>query len=60
MGPYGFVWVVQWLDEFFYVDDRLIALPRMARLQEALEVLMGISDRFGLHTYVDKTVGMVC
>ena len=51
---------VQWLAAFFYADDRLLILTIPSRLQAALDVLMGLFDRVGLHTNVDKMVGMVC
>ena len=58
--PDGFGRAFQWLTAFFYADDSLLALPRLARLQAPLDVLTGFFDRVGLHTNVNKTVGTVC
>ena len=44
----------------FYTNDGLIALPRLSRIQDSLDILTGSFDRVGLQTNVLKTVGMVC
>ena len=44
----------------FYVGDGLLALPRPARIQAALDVLMVLFYRVGLQTIVNTLVGMVC
>ena len=51
---------LQKLATLFYVDDRLLASQRLARLQEALDVLEGIFGIVVLRTNMDNTVGMVC
>ena len=51
---------VQNLAAVFYADDGLPTPPQPDRLQEALEVMMGLLYRVGLRTNVDKTVGIVC
>ena len=43
----------------FYANDGLLALPQTAQLQAALDVLTGLFDRYGLHTNVNKMVGIV-
>ena len=55
--PDGFGWAIQWLAEIFYANAGIIALNRPARLQAALDVLMGLFDRFPLQTNVDKRLG---
>ena len=50
----------QWLAAFFYTDDGLLASPRLARLQATLGVLIGVIEKFGLQTKINKTSGMVC
>ena len=59
-GPDGFGRLVQWMAEFFYADDRPLTLPRLSRLQVASYVLTGLFYRVGLHTNINKIVGMVC
>ena len=51
---------VQNLAAVFYADDGLPTCPQPDRLQEALEVMMGMFYKVGLRTNVDKTVGIVC
>ena len=60
MGPYGFGRAVQWLMVFFYANDGLLDLPRILRLQVAMNVLMGLFDRVGLQTNIIKMVVIVC
>ena len=59
-GPDGFRRAVKWTAASFYADDGLLTSPRPARLQAALDVLMGLFNRVGLQTNLNKTVGMVC
>ena len=58
--PEGFRTVVQTLSTLFCVDDRLLTSPRLIRLQEAPDFLMGLFDRVGLRTNLKKMVGMTC
>ena len=51
--------VIQWMAEIIYTDDVLLAPPIPPWIQAALDILTGIFDRVGLHTNLDKTVGMV-
>ena len=51
---------MQKLPDIFYTDDRLLAVSRLARLQESLDVLMGLFYWVGLRVNINKTVGMVC
>ena len=53
-GPEGFGRSVQWMADFFHTYDGLLASPRPARLQAALDVMMGLFDRVGLQTNVKK------
>ena len=55
-----FRWSIQWLAEFLYVNDNLLASPRPSQLQAALVVLARIFGGVGLQTSVEKTVGIVC
>ena len=59
MVPDGVGKGVQCLASLFYADDSLFASPRLARIQAALDVLMGIFDRVGLQTNIYKMVIMV-
>ena len=59
-GPEYFGRAMQNLDAVFYADDGLPTSPQPDRLQEALEVIMGLFCRVVLWTNVDKTVVMVC
>ena len=43
----------------FYANDGLLALPQTDHLQSALDVLTGLFGRYGLHTNVNKMVGIV-
>ena len=60
VGPGGFGRAVQCPAAFFYKNDGLVALPRPSRIQAALYFLRGLFDRVGLHTNVNKIIGMVC
>ena len=57
--PDVFGWAVQWLLAFFYADDGLPSSPRPARIQEALDVLMGLFNWVFIQTNIYRTVGMV-
>ena len=59
-GPEVFRIVVKTRNMKFYADDSLLASPRPARLQEALDVLMCLFYWVGLRKNVDKMVGMIC
>ena len=48
------------LAAIFYADYRLLASPRPARLQKDLGILMGLLNRVGLRTNVNKTVVIIC
>ena len=54
----GFGRVFQQLLALLYVDYGLLVSPWPTRLQEALDVLTGLFDRFGLRTNVAKIVGL--
>ena len=54
----GFERFFQRLVAFLYVDYGLLASPWPPFLQEALDVLTGLFDRFGLRNNVAKTVGI--
>ena len=51
---------VQNLAAVFYADDGLPTSPQPDRLNEALEVIMGLFCTVGQWTNVDKTVLVVC
>ena len=59
-GPDSFFRSVQTLVMIFYVDDRFLASPRLARIQEALGVLTGLFYRVVLRTNVDKRFIITC
>ena len=59
-GTDGFRRAMQWLMALFYNDDGILDSPRLDRLKEALDVLMGMFDRVGSHTNFKKMMGMVC
>ena len=44
----------------FYDEDAIITHQDQVWLQEALDVLIELSDRVGLHTNIYKTKAMVC
>ena len=50
----------QWLAKFFYADNGLLTSSRLAWLQASPDVLLELSNRVGLHTNINKMVGMVC
>ena len=58
--PEVFGWAVQNISSLFYVDNGVLASLRPGRMQEYLDVLTGMFERFGLKTNIEKTVGMVC
>ena len=58
--PEGLRRMVHNLAAIFHMENRLISSHRPARLQEALDVLMGIFDWIVPMKNVAKTVGMVC
>ena len=58
-GPYGFGRTVQYMATFFYANDVFLALTRPARIKAVLYVPKELFERVGLHTNLDKTVGMV-
>ena len=60
VGPDGFGWEIQWLLVFFYADYGIIPSPRSSCLQEVLDVLTGVFDRFSQQKNVRKMVEMVC
>ena len=60
LGPEGFVRALQTLDALFYADDRILASPRLARIQEALDLLMRLFDLVRLRMNVGNTAGMNC
>ena len=49
-GPGGFGRAVQWIEAFVYTNDGLLAFPRPAWLQAALDVGTVLLDRVGPHT----------
>ena len=57
--PYGFGRAFQWMAEFFYKYDGLLASPMPARIQAALDVLTGFPIGWASRP-MQKTVGMVC
>ena len=59
-GTEGFGRLVQKLADLLYLDDCLLTSLVLVGLQEALGVLMGLFERFGLHTNMDKMVGIPC
>ena len=59
-GPDSFFRSVQTLVMIFYVDDRFLASPRLARIQEALGILTGLFYRVVLRTNVDKRFIITC
>ena len=59
-GPEGFGRAVQWLVEFFYVDNGILDSSELVCLQAALDVLMGLFNMVGLCTNVNNMVGMLC
>ena len=59
-GPEGFRQAVQWLADFFYKHDVLIAYPWLACIYTVLDVLMGVVYRVGLFINITKTLGVVC
>ena len=44
----------------FYADDSMVASSDPHWIQWAFNTLVGLFDRIGLHTNVDKTVSMTC
>ena len=54
----GFGRFFQRLVALLYVDYGLLDSPCTPFLQEALGILTGLFDRFGLRTNVKKTVGI--
>ena len=58
-GPEILWRVVHTLAALFYADYKILASPRPSRLQEALDVLIGLFNRFGLRMNVNNTVGMI-
>ena len=56
VGPYVFLRSVQSLVAIFYEDNRILASPLPSCVQEALEFLIEIFGRVGLHTNMNKTV----
>ena len=54
-GEEGLGETVQELAAYFYADNGLIMSPRPERLQRSFDVL---TDQFGLHTNVRKTVSI--
>ena len=59
-GPEGFGRTVQKLAALLYAENRLLMSLQRSRLQEALEVLMGMFYMVRVVTNADKKVGMVC
>ena len=49
----------QWMALFFYADNGLIALYQPSHLQAALDVFIGLFDRFCLHTNINKILVVV-
>ena len=45
---------VQWRAKLFYADNGTHAYPRQSHLQEALDIITGISDRVGLWKNMKK------
>ena len=58
-GPDRFVRAIQCLAEVLYTDVGILALPRSARLQEALDLLTRLFYRIGIQTNCKKMVGMI-
>ena len=58
-GPAGFGRAVQWMAGFFYANNGLLASPRTARIQTALDILTRMFERVILQTNINKTVRMV-
>ena len=57
--PDGFGRDVQWITMLFHADDGILSSLRLARLHEALDVLMGLFERVVFCINVNKMVGMV-
>ena len=57
-GKEGFGREVHTLEIIFYADDRLLPYPRLARIQEAMDALIGLFNRIVLREFFDKTVRM--
>ena len=55
-GTEGFVQDIQWMEEYFYADNRLFVSTRSTRIQQAFNVLTETFDWVGLLTNVVKTV----
>ena len=54
-GLHGFRQAIQWLTALFYVNDGLLASPKLDRLQAAMYVLTGLLNRVGHQTNVEKS-----
>ena len=59
VGQEGFRPAIQWLAVFSNVDDGILGSPQLDRLQEALDVRIGLFDGVGLRTNTNKTMGVV-
>ena len=49
----------QWMASLFYADYGIIALYQPSHLQAALDVFMGLFDRFCLHTNINNILVVV-
>ena len=58
-GTGGLGLMIKDLDEYFYLDDGLVASTQLKRLQRAFDVLTGFFDHVGMQKNTAKTVGMV-
>ena len=56
-GTDGFGRAIQFLAEFFYADDGLLASPRTSRIQAALDVSAVLFNRMVLQTDIKKWLG---
>ena len=56
----GFGPHMQWLAEYFYVDDGLLTSTRETLLQQVFGTLTNLFDHVRLHTNVSKIVIMAC
>ena len=59
-GTGGLGLMIKDLDEYFYLDDGLVASTQLERLQRKFDVFTGLFNQFGIQTNMAKTVDMIC
>ena len=59
-GMEGLSTSMQELAAYFYADERLVAFPRLERLQRSFDVLTDLFNRIGLQMNVRNTISMAC